>query len=434
MNKYVIYTYFLVLSIIGFVRSSDKQGASGAGDDDSDDENYDLIVRELETLIEDDSQTVDTSGDTSSSVPIQPGTYSPHPCYQPPPQTTIPPAQTTIPPAQDPNPKPPVTEEAPKYYLISPEKGKDGKYKLIPITHLEYTPPKPKQKPISPTRLSSDTTQISQKKDEVKSTPGKELDQTKPGSSASSEGDSDSEENFDVIVSGIEKLLEDEDAQPITQPENVVSPGAETPAAGTDKLPSIVFLTDDPTGKLVPMNDSKYKILISDRFSIKFKFGARLIKILCDGITVWTYTPGLSYPRTVIFRKVQNIFEVNFNNRVSSCILQNGIWVERVVFAPQELKLYRKSSSGNYYRMTHNKYNIQLTPSQSFQYVFNTPVLCEMIQIEHKIVWIRKPNDPPLLKLTYFSKSYVRLYFRYYSIEIYNSNDSVVTKTFPRNW
>ncbi|XP_952699.1 Theileria-specific sub-telomeric protein, SVSP family, putative [Theileria annulata] len=62
MIKYISYTYIIIIIIVKFVNCADQDvyQPSGGEDDDSDDDNYDLVVRELETLIEEDQKSGDT--------------------------------------------------------------------------------------------------------------------------------------------------------------------------------------------------------------------------------------------------------------------------------------------------------------------------------------------------------------------------------------
>nr|ADD12146.1 SVSP2 [Theileria annulata] len=408
MNKYVRYTYILLIIIlIGSVKSSDKHPSRVSDDstDDSDDNNFDTVVRELESLIEDHQAPGDT---VVSDNLLQHGLghITSHRYIEQPTDDHTPPEYQS--PDESPATQHQPTTQDGKYYLIEPQPGKDGKYRLVPITHLEYIP----------------------------ATPEPQHEDTEPVEKLESESESPEEEdNFEVIVRGVENIVDEENQNPPAIEYKKVdwSAGVQTGSRKPYELPAIMFIGLNNDDELVPMTTSCYKIISFNFYLVKFKFGCRCVEILCNGKRVWSHRPGTSYPRTLIYNRKEDKFMVNFNNRIVSCSLKDGRWTEKVIYRPKELRLFTKTAEGLYCKLTHNKYNFHFTAFGSFKYVFNQGLTCDMIQINDEIVWQREENGPIVLKMSYFGPKYLRIYFEKFTMEIQNFEGEYKIKTFPND-
>uniref|UniRef100_A0A3B0MEY0 Theileria-specific sub-telomeric protein, SVSP family, putative n=1 Tax=Theileria annulata TaxID=5874 RepID=A0A3B0MEY0_THEAN len=341
MNKCVIYTYIIILILIGYSRCSDKhtdQYLDGQLDDEDDnfdvrvkelenlldeEDNYDLIEANIESIIEDDDIS-------SGAVDIETGfQHPPHQTYQPP-QLHYEPYQQYYA-GYPPVPYPPYQPHPGYQPQPTPQYGPYVPYQsYYPEPHQPYGPYQPQPVPID---------------------------------------------------EGIQESID--------EPQYVEK---QRKKPKKKKYKSILFLKKDQDGKLVEMDSEDCKMAFSDSFKSKFIIKGKLEEIFFEGETVWKHMDGNDYPSFVAYNKIIKKFLIFVGQRFFLSRKVSDTWKISSRKVPKYLRMFTKDDEGNDVKITDNQYDFEVTQRGEVIYKIVPGVKCNKIMINEKSIYINRFN------------------------------------------
>ncbi|EAN32297.1 hypothetical protein TpMuguga_02g00011 [Theileria parva strain Muguga] len=478
MKGCVSYTYVIIFLIFGYSYSADKPTGQPTGNEDDSDEvdNYNLIVKGIEKILEedDDNQTVEPSGDTPCSEEVQSNTYHfYHPDYQ---QDYL---QSYEQGAVGYNPGYyypyqqfeehqhyqqheqyvyiPVQEHEVAYYnqgyqgaeYFQYHYGPDQPryvYTYYPGLHqvgYGYSPgyssygqnyPQHTQESIQD-KISSEPSKTKKLKHSYKHNrptksqatgeqPSQPSDQNpQPNEPLEPEHipvevGSDDEEPEEGAVGGAEGGEEDEED--------------ERPSEPVKKCKEITFMKMSNEGKLVEMVVEKdYRIAWVDHNINRFRFFLNVEVILCDGETIFKHKPGKKYPSALTYNKNNNNFVLSLDGVFILVKYDKGIWSSYGRKVPGNVKLYAQNYENEYVEITDDDYYVDLTANCSIKFSFKNGVNCSKIMNGDELIWenTQKHKFPSTISVTK-STNYIIKFEKY--IEVYGRRGGRVRLIYTR--
>ncbi|EAN33249.1 SVSP family protein [Theileria parva strain Muguga] len=287
------------------------------------------------------------------------------------------------------------------------------------------------------------------------------------------EVDSDEEDNFDVIVSQIENLLEDETAgdsvisdnikqhglghivynsygsesisttQPTdfldeesgiiegpSGPHDQVStqttpiPHLDKSEVGDDKKEaaavkpskiseSLIFMKKGDDGGLFQMIEGQdYKLIFDDGTTLKFEFYNELEQVIYNGDNIYVHMPKRLYALELTCNKTTNVFVIALEDSFLYIDYRAGMWRANSRKIPNYVKFYGKDSEGVEFEFSKEHYSFYLTEKGAFRYVFFPEIPCAKVVINNRLIWEKTPEDKSLLSVHINIKGDVFLKFK----------------------
>ncbi|EAN33250.1 SVSP family protein [Theileria parva strain Muguga] len=455
----------IIFIIIGYVHCADKPtnlpaGGHGNEDDSDESENYNLIVKGIENILEDDDdkaagETVVSDnlmkhglGPLTNQGYIPPFPYQPqadsysnyyqsndfgyvsesgkYECTHYKPQYPLH-QQNLLPPVIYPPPsfQPIFVPHPPQTILIQPQ----PQVIPSPVTYIgypyqSYAPPNQQKVSYIPT---TKPVRVEKPKPDqlVGDKPSKDKDETKEQSSQPTEPSgtdqhlqpehipvevgSDDEETEEGAVGGAGGGDEDEEDFGKEKKKEKDLEGKKS--KDIKKCESIEFLKKNAREEFVKMDIFDYDIDFNDSNVIMYRFWLSPSEVRCDGKTVWKRINKNYRPKSMTYNKRYNTFSIRFKNVFLLETLVGDIWEGCVFKYPNYARLYAQDSEGNLVLLTEADYYLDVTPKG--HYKFDVDGL-KCVRVEFKIegvVWEKKPGDkyPVIICLT--ERSGIIMYF-----------------------
>ncbi|XP_954698.1 Theileria-specific sub-telomeric protein, SVSP family [Theileria annulata] len=427
MDIYLNYKCVIIFILIKCVYCSDKQHTP---DDDEEDINFDTVVRELESLVTEDDET---AGDTVVSDNLMQ-----HGLGQIISQPYIQPEQ----PDQDQS-SPPTPQDG-KYYLIEQQPGKDEKYNLVSITHLEYIPsttesedteqptqqeqltvptpigyqPQPHEyyhgygPAVTQTTLTQPQSQYEQQTTETtqQTTQHTELEpETIPVQVESDEDEGDD---------GEPEEEDGEDKKPPKEPPEPTGPvdGENIkPSESIKNINKLIFMKKCCNGHIVKMDRNDFKILSSNETLTKYSFKANLEQLICNGFIVFQHSPEDKYCKSLISFKYKYKFLFIFGEGYYLIQRYKRRWNVRSEDFSKTLYFYTQSYFGDDIILTPEYYCYNIFDEMIMRCWFKPNAYCTKIIYRNQLVW-EKTDDVQgyPIGITISSGRNIRVYFNHY--------------------
>ncbi|EAN30729.1 SVSP family protein [Theileria parva strain Muguga] len=427
MNKYFKYTYVITFIIIGYVRCADKYPDHPDDGDDSDEEdNFQVIVRGIENILEDEDEDEKTAGESlvSDSIMkhglgpltdqgyIKPDQYQSAPSYQQEDLTGY--VETGCDEGAvgyDAGYKQEYYSEGyeqqqedssydPNYYTVAestpsqPTQGPKiessvpdyhpGSVNVPPI----YTFPRPpvnigpRYRPLihgaptyfGPPYLPPYFANI----DKLR------LSTPVPGSLLTSPY---------LLTQGsqVQTHPVQQPLQPIGEPIQEKAPSKK--AKHVKICETITFFTKDCHDDYVPMNESEYKITLESENIVKYKFNARLEMIMCDNETIYIHRCDKPYATFLTHNKNVCSFIIARDGGFVYINFVNGKWITNARRNMDIVKFYILDCEGNDVELTDKDYHFDLSPNGSFKYIFKSKTKCYKVVAGGDLIWKKNPGD-----------------------------------------
>ncbi|XP_954712.1 Theileria-specific sub-telomeric protein, SVSP family [Theileria annulata] len=366
MQRCVIYTYGLIIILISYTHCSDKPNAKPT---DNADENASSNIYDIIDFIQDQPTTQDG-----------------------------------------------------KYYLIEPQPGKDGKYRLVPITHLEYIPAHPEPQP-EPKDTELQYPGPYQHQLESLLTEDQTTETTKPNEPKHPHHSY--KHNRPTPRHG--KITEPElelKPEPELEPEHMKpiyhKPGyyeqADTirkKSEHTKICKQITFIKKDEMGNFVEMDNHDFDIDYEVKATIKYSFKTNLEIIYCDGEIVYTHDIGMEYALSLKYSKFMGRFIIQLRKDFLFIRYLDDKWLVKTKKIPDYIKIFTQDDQGNYIELTPEHCNIDITSTGSFKYNVDS-LKCTRIEYYNELVWDKRIKRGYPMTICYSLKISFMIYFKGY--------------------
>ncbi|XP_955548.1 Theileria-specific sub-telomeric protein, SVSP family, putative [Theileria annulata] len=416
MNKCVTYTYIIILIIIADVYCSDKQHTP-----DDDDINFDTIVKELETLVdEDDVESIDEEGFQNVVSQLEELVATDHD-IPPPIQTPIPPTHT-----QQPSKEPhyiPTKEHKPSHLDIRQ-----------PIQILKRPTKESKESSTEPTKEpTTQEPQLITRPIQILRRP------TQPEQSKEPPTQEDSKEPIQQPPQEPTQQTTQHTTEPAgLEPETIpVEVGSEEEEEGGDDEPpqepsepteiimttkTLTFMKMNDEGKLVKMHLRDFLIKYINSSKTRYRLKANLEQLIYDDIIIFEHKPENKYCTSLTHYKSRNVFILISPDGYYLVEYCKSSWKVKFENFAKSLNVYTQDSEGKEIQLTEQYYEIKINDRPLIHYRFNSDANCTKIIHKKIIVW-EKSNDEdhPLAlsigsdkKIKIFFKDYVKVLIRYH--------------------
>ncbi|XP_955546.1 Theileria-specific sub-telomeric protein, SVSP family, putative [Theileria annulata] len=387
MNIYVIFIYTFIFVILKSSNCSDQYpGYSTPDDTEDEDNNFDTVVRELESLVTEDDKT---AGDTVVSdnlmqhglghiisQPYQPPEQPDQPT-QPEPVTYPGPDQTYQPPPAQPG-YPIGYEQYPQPIPHGPGYTGYGPYQPGYQHQPQYPGYDPYQQFYQPTPPQYYEPTYSQTPQQAK--PPYQPTLPRPS----------------LPLSQSEKYRQHK------PDDKTVSSYGSLELIKLNK--KFVFLKKDPEGNLLPMIERQdYKVIWENKNLIRYSFQNGLESIFCDNKFIYTHREKKPYCSSITYNKTNSSFVITREGGFVQIKQIKGRWIAVGRKYPDYIKLYTHDSEGKEQLLTTEHYYLDITDKCSFKYTFILGVMCTKVVIKDEVVWVKKPDNkgfPNVLSVT----------------------------------
>ncbi|EAN33238.1 SVSP family protein [Theileria parva strain Muguga] len=448
MDICVAYTYSIILILIGYAKCADKQdnlqpSATGDGYDSDDDENFNVIVSGVESLLmeDEDSQTAgetvvsgivmqhglgpitDQAYGTPQQPILQPFQYQhyvpPAPIPQDPAPThyygpigspvPIPPSQlvTQIPGQMEPRLRLPVTTMYPPYGQSSDIPMHHGIgvpsqiYPQPPVTYPYHQPffhPRPRLtppfgfRPMLPRHpVPHPNFPVYQPPQAPTEPPYKTEESEKPEEEGAEEG----------AVGGAAGGGDDDD-----EGDEKVKPSE--PVKICEK---ITFMKKTPEGVLSEMIDEDYILVLQSENIKKFKLKVPLEVLMCEEEIV--YVQKSDHPQCTLLthNKKELCFILNCDDHFILLKRGKNNWKVKKHQIPEGVIFYTTTAQGIEVQMSSQHYYIDLTASGSIKFTFLSGIPCTKVTDRGEVVWDMNNFLEKPYQICYSSRRRIVFYF-----------------------
>eukprot|EP00375_Theileria_parva_P002839 XP_765520.1 hypothetical protein [Theileria parva strain Muguga] len=343
MNLCVCYTYVLIHIIIQYASCSDKPSkiepnVTVDSDDSDEEENFQVIVRGIENILEEDGEK--TAGQTVVSDNVMEHGLGP---------VTD---QVYIPPT----PHDPGLTYQPEYPTGYEESGYDtGQY----------------YQPEYPTGYQQDEyVETGYDEGAVGYYPGYEHEYYLEGYEEEYHSENEKQE-VTYQLDKKEEIVED-----IKVGLGYIHPD----------LSSTKFIGLDSSGSFIEMDSRHYRIDRNNIFRVTFVFKIPIVELFCEGTTVCEIKLS-EQPKNLIYSKINKAFFFYYKEVAKSYKFKRGIWYRIIHIYPKFVKFYSIDQTKNLLEITENQYILLVNTKKDFMYFFNPKVKCFVVKVNDEIVW-----------------------------------------------
>ncbi|EAN30731.1 SVSP family protein [Theileria parva strain Muguga] len=400
MKLCVIYTYIIIFLIFRFVNCFDKYPFKSSevtdGDDDGDDNNFDTIIRGIESLLEEeDDENIDEHG--FQSIVTQLEDLVADDTFQP----TEQPTQINLPPQPTPEFQP---IQLPEYSNVIPQTVQETSkhsYKHNRPTKPEHSQPsQPSESTESQTQPQTSDQPIEPSGTDQQLQP--EHIQVELGSD---EEEYDDEEPEEGAVGGAGGGDEDEEEKKKKKEKG-------KPSVPVKKCETITFYKKNSNGEKVEMSSTEYEKVWEDKDKAKYKFKSELEVVICDNETVYDRLPEKPHYTSLTHYKSDN--KLVFLSGIGYLIAEYafGRWKRRTDNVVEKLKLYTKGKNGEEILLTKKHYEFKTNDRPMFKYRLKPRAMCFRIEYGGHTVWEKKGEKQHPIGLNITSGKNIIIYFK----------------------
>ncbi|XP_952693.1 Theileria-specific sub-telomeric protein, SVSP family, putative [Theileria annulata] len=180
---------------------------------------------------------------------------------------------------------------------------------------------------------------------------------------------------------------------------------------------TITLLKMNEEGELVEMiMKEDYKITWIDHNITKYKLYVEVELILCDDEVLFSHYYGKNYPLSMLHNRTTNTFVLDLYNVFMLVKNYKGKWIKRTRHVLNYVKLYTKDYYGNDVLITKKHFYLDLTEKCSFKYSLKTGARCCKVMVRDLLAWEKDPEEEFPLSISITRLMNVMVKFKNYIV------------------
>ncbi|EAN31369.1 SVSP family protein [Theileria parva strain Muguga] len=178
------------------------------------------------------------------------------------------------------------------------------------------------------------------------------------------------------------------------------------------ELPYTKIYKLDDNDKILPVTQKDIDIVLSNSSLVMLKLMCRCKKILHYNLNVWENKSETRHPLRLVYKKASQIYNIIFRDKILSMVSYNLRWRMKVFYIPNNLSFYIKIVTGKLVKVSDNKYFVELLGPNVFKFRIDDNVPVDTVKYDDEIIWEREPSRPYVRVITQLAgERIVRFYF-----------------------